>query len=103
MQIDCSKCKQRLAISQIGKQRYCKSCKAECMRRTRPKHSELDAEAKLKLNARSYLHVYVKRGKIKKMPCIICGSLEVEAHHNDYSKPLEVIWVCRKHHLEIHK
>ena len=40
-----------------------------------------------------------KRILIKK-PCEVCGELRVEAHHDDYSKPLEVIWLCKKHHEE---
>lgn len=39
-------------------------------------------------------------GKIEKTPCIICGNPKVEAHHHDYSKPLEVTWYCFKHHRE---
>lgn len=42
-------------------------------------------------------------GKIVKLPCQVCGEIKVEAHHTDYSKPLEVEWLCRKHHLEVHK
>lgn len=44
-----------------------------------------------------------KRGKIIPKPCEICGALKVEAHHEDYSKPLEVRWLCRKHHKEADK
>jgi hypothetical protein len=44
----------------------------------------------------------IKNGKLKKEPCVICGATTAEAHHDDYSKPLEVIWLCRKHHAEIH-
>lgn len=36
------------------------------------------------------------------MPCIICGNVNSEAHHEDYDKPKEVIWYCRKHHMEHH-
>jgi len=35
-------------------------------------------------------------------PCEICNSLKVEAHHEDYSKPLDVTWLCRTHHRERH-
>lgn len=45
----------------------------------------------------------VRDGKIKKKPCAVCGSCKVHAHHDDYSKPLEVIWLCQKHHRDIHK
>lgn len=26
----------------------------------------------------------------------------VQCHHKDYSKPLDVIWLCLKHHRELH-
>jgi hypothetical protein len=46
----------------------------------------------------------IKRGMIIKMPCEICGTNElVEAHHEDYSKPFDVKWLCRTHHGEHHK
>lgn len=41
-------------------------------------------------------------GKINKERCIKCGNINTEAHHKDYSKPLDIIWLCRKHHKEIH-
>ena len=43
-----------------------------------------------------------KRGLIKKMPCEICRSNNVQAHHDDYSKPLEVRWLCVRHHNDYH-
>jgi hypothetical protein len=44
----------------------------------------------------------IRDGKIKKQPCEVCGSIHSQAHHDDYSKPLEVRWLCRTHHLEAH-
>ena len=44
----------------------------------------------------------LKAGKIKREPCALCGAKETQAHHEDYSKPLEVIWLCRKCHLLMH-
>lgn len=99
----CSKCGHELESNRKGKQRYCRSCHAENMRLTRPKHSELTELQRMRANARSYLHVYIKRGKIKKQPCLFCGNTEVEAHHHDYSKPLEVTWLCKDHHLINHE
>lgn len=37
-------------------------------------------------------------GKLIQRPCYLCGNEKSEAHHPDYDKPLEVVWVCRKHH-----
>lgn len=72
------------------------------MRINRKKHGELTELQKKKANCRSKTHVYLKRGKIKKSNCVICGCNEVEAHHENYNKPLEVIWVCKNHHKMYH-
>lgn len=45
----------------------------------------------------------IRRGKIIRLPCNICGELKSEGHHEDYSKPLDVIWLCRIHHREADK
>lgn len=45
----------------------------------------------------------IRDGRLIPQPCVKCGVKITEAHHEDYSKPLEVIWLCRKHHLEIHR
>jgi hypothetical protein len=46
----------------------------------------------------------LRAGKIvKPTTCSKCGAEgRIEAHHEDYSKPLEVVWLCRKHHLDVH-
>ena len=47
----------------------------------------------------------IQRGKlIKSVFCEECGlPAETEGHHPDYSKPLEIEWLCRKCHVEKHK
>lgn len=44
----------------------------------------------------------IRDGRLVKQPCEICGETKVEAHHPDYEKPLEVNWLCSKHHAEHH-
>jgi hypothetical protein len=53
-------------------------------------------------HAHAVLHNAVKSGKVVKGPCAVCGEKRVEGHHFDYSKPLEVIWLCKAHHNAIH-
>lgn len=50
---------------------------------------------------RQKLNRYLQSGKIIKENCKICGSENSQAHHIDYRKPLLVMWLCRKHHLEL--
>lgn len=35
--------------------------------------------------------------------CTLCLNVDVEAHHEDYSKPLDVLWLCPRHHAELHR
>src|SRR6478736_5180241 len=45
-------------------------------------------------NARDRVYYAVKTGKLKRQPCYKCGNKKSEAHHEDYSKPLDVKWLC---------
>ena len=44
----------------------------------------------------------IRDGRLIRQPCQVCGEEKSQAHHHDYSKPLDVHWLCRKHHLEEH-
>lgn len=45
----------------------------------------------------------VRDGILKKLPCQVCGSTKrIHGHHDDYSRPLDVVWLCPKHHREEH-
>lgn len=40
----------------------------------------------------------VRRGDLNRKPCEVCGNPKSQAHHEDYSRPLDVIWLCGPHH-----
>lgn len=44
----------------------------------------------------------LRAGTLTRGKCEVCGSLRVEAHHDDYSAPLMVRWLCRLHHQQHH-
>lgn len=72
----------------------------ESLRKTRSKMYEKYPE---KTKARSLLRNALLSGKIlKPNNCTMkkfknCNGI-LEAHHSDYSKPYDVIWLCRYHH-----
>lgn len=102
IKIKCSKCGGSLELDRIGIHRWCRECHRKNARKNRKKHFELNPEQKKRANARSYANQYLKRGYINKMPCEVCGNVNVQMHHDDYDKPTQVRWLCRKHHRAEH-
>ena len=46
----------------------------------------------------------IARYRVKlKRPCVVCGSKNIIRHHFDYMKPTDVIFLCQKHHTELHR
>lgn len=54
-----------------------------------------------KYKARHKVSNALRDGRLVKDVCVVCKSKNVEAHHTDYRKPLQVMWVCRKHHMQL--
>ena len=54
-----------------------------------------------KMKAHNALNNAVRDGKVKSMPCVACGA-KAHGHHEDYSKPLAVVWLCPAHHAARH-
>jgi hypothetical protein len=53
--------------------------------------------------AHTALNNAVRDGRIQKQPCAVCSTdKNVHAHHSDYSRPLDVKWLCAKCHHRIH-
>lgn len=98
----CSTC----GAASVAGQRWCSACHAKYMRVWRLKHPPSVAQ-RLRDAARSYLAVYLKRGKIiRPETCEMADRTcrgPIEAHHDDYSKPLIVRWVCRSHRVRLGK
>lgn len=57
-----------------------------------------------RINAGVLLRKAVKDGRVKKLPCQVGVDCDgrIEGHHPDYDKPLEVWWLCKKHHEAAH-
>jgi ribosomal protein S27AE len=64
-------------------------------KRFRKKHPE-------KYAAYVAVQTAVRNGILIAMPCEKCGSTPTHAHHDDYSKPLDVRWLCAVCHVDEH-
>ena len=45
----------------------------------------------------------IRDGRLVRQPCEVCADERAQAHHDDYSKPLDVRWLCVSHHAEWHR
>jgi hypothetical protein len=55
-----------------------------------------------KRKARMAVGNALRDGKLFRQPCEVCGNPTTEAHHEDYSQPLVVRWLCNTHHRQRH-
>lgn len=93
----CSKCR---VNRRAPGHHYCAQCKAEAQRVYRGVAVQSD-EAKLWSKARSYVQVYLKRGRLQRGLCEACGDTEVVPMIANPNKPLEGLrWLCRRHAKE---
>lgn len=73
-----------------------KAAKLEYMRKVRASNPEA-------YKARTAVDNALRDGRLKKEACVLCHCEErVQAHHPDYSKPLDVVWLCRDCHRRHH-
>lgn len=57
----------------------------------------------LKQQAYREYHAALHAGTLVRQPCEVCGNPKSDGHHRDYTKPLEVVWLCSVHHVEEHR
>ena len=101
----CFRCRTRKNLDEFyknitkpqGREYLCKKCRSE---KTKLRKKKIDPE---KEKARYLVHKAVKKGVLVKKPCIVCNEKKTEGHHEDYSKPLDVVWLCATHHNERHR
>ncbi len=79
--------------------KYSKTKKGKRNKRKNAKMWRLKCPEKAK--ARDCVSNAIRSGHLIKQPCEVCGGLKVQAHHEDYSKPLDVNWLCIKHHNKL--
>lgn len=110
----------------LGREYMCRTCRRDCDRaqNQRPERIEKmeqyrQAESTMERNrerskqhyidnpeanrARAMIAGLIRAGLIERFPCQVCGKEPTDGHHPDYSKPLEVIWLCRSHHWMIER
>jgi hypothetical protein len=56
-----------------------------------------------KRRARQQVKTAITAGRLVRQPCMSCGAVKVQAHHHDYTKPLEVEWLCTTCHGKKHQ
>ena len=71
---------------------YMTKAKADWLKRNKDRQRVRDA-----------VRYALKTGKLVKTACQVCGKDEVDGHHPDYSRPLDVVWLCKEHHSQVHK
>jgi len=55
-----------------------------------------------KVHAHNLLSDAIRTGKMIRKDCEVCQKPNAQGHHEDYDKPLEVIWLCPLHHTQLH-
>ena len=95
-----------------GLQSICRNCHIEYKSEYEKKHISIAAQRlsttkwnhsnKIKRKAHRLVKQAIKSGDLIRCPCEVCNAVKTEAHHEDYSKPLEVNWLCRNHHRARH-
>ena len=112
----CSKCGSIEGIYNWGKTFICRRCNTERVKiyrkgseakrvlsRIRIRQQEKFPE---KFKARNIFQSALRNSLILKPEhCskVGCYNKRIHGHHPDYSKPLEVIWLCPLHHTQLHK
>jgi hypothetical protein len=73
------------------------------IQRTAEREAERDVIRRKKNAAHAAVQTAIRDGRLVSGPCEVCDTTEnICAHHDDYEKPLDVRWLCREHHADLH-
>lgn len=105
----CKECHKRAVIANREKKReYYSAYEQERFQRPERKANASDYQKTLrrinpdKYKARNAVNNALRDGRLVKESCQHCGTTDkVEAHHSDYSRPLDIEWVCFRCHREV--
>jgi hypothetical protein len=61
------------------------------------------AEDRRRTVAHSAVARAIRAGDLVRQPCVRCAEVKSLAHHEDYDKPLDVMWLCEPCHKQRHK
>ena len=89
------------AAMRRGKKRYAESTHGKAVKACNTKQYRKNNPAKYR--AHQKVMNALRNGTLVKQPCEQCEAKRVHAHHDDYSKPLKVRWLCPKCHKVYHK
>ena len=88
----------RTEVSAYEQRRAAKPARRAYVRRVQVRMRKAHPE---KYKARTAVSNALRDGRLTREPCSRCGSgVRVQAHHADYTKPLDVEWLCFRCHRE---
>ncbi len=90
-------CRNAVAMREIGRRHYKRH--AEEIRAKKVLYSRENPD---KVAARMAIKNALRRGDIEREPCEECGQPDAHAHHDDYSRHMDVRWLCPTHHNRLH-
>lgn len=96
----------RKAYVEYEKSRWPKKKEGDRRRKQTAKYKEYKrqwrAANKQKWQAHNAVAKAVKNGDLVRQVCEYCSSADSKAHHPDYDKPLDVVWLCNDCHRREH-
>ena len=107
--------KNKLKSGEISFSYMCTKCNTDRFRKLRKRKSYQEnlykavyksiEKYKEKQNSRLKLNEAIKKGFITRPEkCYNCEKIgKVEGHHDDYSKPYDVVWLCKRCHNTLHR